>query len=138
MAKNRTEAQKQAEALEALRLHNQGLTTRQIAEKMSQDGMSISQATVVRRMEYALALYVIPGLDDAKKEALARYDTLLEALSVGIRKGDVAAIKAAAGIQAQRDKILGLDKPATQGNQAPAVVPSVLGLLGKPDLKAVN
>lgn len=138
MAKNRTEAQKQAEALEALRLHNQGLTTRQIAEKMSQDGMSISQATVVRRMEYALALYVIPGLDDAKKEALARYDTLLEALSVGIRKGDVAAIKAAAGIQAQRDKILGLDKPATQGNQAPAVVPSVLGLLDKPDLKAVN
>jgi len=127
--KNRTKAQTESEALEALRLHNTGMTERQIAEAMTDKGMPISQATVHRRIELALSLYVVPQLDEAKKQALTRYETLLQHLSAGVSSGDVPAIKAATALQARIDAITGIDKPKDNGSEKPRSVPAVLGLI---------
>lgn len=128
MSTNRTPAQIETEALEALRLHNLGLTEREIAERMSAEGRTISQPTVHRRIEYALERYVLPELDEARKAALARLDALYEALAPQLAAGNAKAVDTALKLEAQRARILGLEKAPEPTKPEAAPTPAIFKL----------
>lgn len=111
MPKGRSPAQKAAEEAKALELHAQGYTERQIADRMTDQGMSISQPTVHRRIQDALTKYIEPQHKEARLLELARIEAVLNAQAVKLESGDPQAARLVLSAIELKAKLLGLNAP---------------------------
>jgi hypothetical protein len=93
-------------AAEALELRTQGLTYREIGNRLGVDA-----STAFRRCQNALAEIPAQAVEEHRHVELARLDALLSACWQEAMQGKASAIRSALGIIDRRAKILGLDAP---------------------------
>ena len=97
---------------EALRLRSEGLTYREIAQRLG-----INSSTAYRRVENALRAIPADGVEEMRQLEGERLDKLHAALWERALEGDLSAIDRLLTISARRAKLYGLDAPTRQINE---------------------
>ena len=97
---------------EALKLRSEGLTYREIAERLG-----INTSTAYRRVENALRAIPADGVDEMRQLEGERLDKLHAALWERALEGDLQAIDRLLTISNRRAKLFGLDAPTRQVNE---------------------
>ena len=97
---------------EALRLRSEGLTYREIAQRLG-----INSSTAYRRVENALRAIPADGVEGLRQLEGERLDRLHAALWERALEGDLPAIDRLLTISARRSKLYGLDAPTRQINE---------------------
>jgi transcriptional regulator with XRE-family HTH domain len=97
---------------EALRLRSEGLTYREIAQRLG-----INSSTAYRRVENALRAIPAHGVEEMRQLEGERLDKLHAALWERALEGDLSAIDRLLTISARRSKLYGLDAPTRQINE---------------------
>jgi len=97
---------------EALKLRSEGLTYREIAERLG-----INTSTAYRRVENALRAIPADGVDEMRQLEGERLDKLHAALWERALEGDLQAIDRLLTISNRRAKLFGLDASTRQVNE---------------------
>jgi transcriptional regulator with XRE-family HTH domain len=97
---------------EALKLRSEGLTYREVAERLG-----INTSTAYRRVENALRAIPADGVDEMRQLEGERLDKLHAALWDRALEGDLQAIDRLLTISNRRAKLFGLDAPTRQVNE---------------------
>lgn len=104
--RHRTKKQREAEALAVLDMKRMGYIDTQIATRLS-----LSLATVARRVDQALDLFGQPTAAKYRELVAQQYDSLYQQLVPDITLGDHDAIAKAIMILDRKAKLLGLEAP---------------------------
>lgn len=105
---HRTQAQREAEGLEVLRLKRMGMVDSQIAQTLN---MSIP--TVHVRKREALALFGESTAAEYREVIKQQYEVLIQASMPGVQAEDPQAIGNMTRILANMSRLLGVDAPQT-------------------------